>query len=130
MMASGRFRRTVRYAILISTTLVTLLGVANWAERKRDAQEEYAVYSAYLSEEILNDAHDWSVDSPIQVVVINRTKSGGASRPLPSNLLDRRIAFRRPRKTNSATHLLPNFLSYPLVPNISFPTHTPKVTAA
>ena len=70
-------------------TLVAVLAVASWAERKRNANEEYAVYSAYLSEGILNDAHDWSVGGPIQVVVNDRTRAGGTSRLWPLNLLDR-----------------------------------------
>ena len=130
MIASGRFRRTVRYAILISTTLVALLGVANWAERKRDAHEQYAVYSAYLSEKILNDAHDWSVDSPIQVVIINRTKSGGTSRLWLLNLLDRRIDFERLEKSTSASYLIRNLLSNRLEPNFSLLNRAKVVLAS
>jgi hypothetical protein len=46
MIARDTFRKTVWYTILTSTTLVALPGVANCVERKRNAKEEYAVYSA------------------------------------------------------------------------------------
>ena len=53
-----------------------MLAAAGWAERERNADEEYGVYSAYLSEGLLNDAHDWSVGGPVHVVVRDTTEVG------------------------------------------------------
>ncbi|MGC2527530.1 MAG: hypothetical protein WA639_07265 [Candidatus Acidiferrum sp.] len=55
--------------VAVLTVVVVIIG---WVERKRNADEEYAVYSAYLSEGLLNDAHDWSVGGPVQLVIEDR----------------------------------------------------------
>jgi len=57
--------------------IAAVLAAPGWAERERNADEEYAVYSAYLSEGLLNDAHNWSVGGPVQVVVQDITTVGG-----------------------------------------------------
>ena len=53
-----------------------MLAAAGWAERERNADEEYGVYAAYLSQGLLNDAHDWSVGGPVHVVVRDTTEVG------------------------------------------------------
>jgi len=130
MILRDRFRRVTAYAILVSMTLVAVLAVSSWAERKRNANEEYAVYSAYLSEGILNDAHDWSVGGPIQVVVNDRTRAGGTSRHWPLNLLDRRIDFERLDRSTRASYLIRNLFPSRLESNFSLPCRAKVVLAS
>src|SRR5438477_10010479 len=77
MRVTDKLRRRICETCLFLLAVVTILGLLGWAERERNADEEYAVYSAYLSEGLLNDPHDWSVGGPIQVVVWGTTRAGG-----------------------------------------------------
>src|SRR6266566_4210685 len=76
MQLSDKARRRIRRmaVLLIATFLV--LAAYGWAERERNADEEYLVYSAYLTDGLLNDAHDWSVGGPVLVVVKDTTTAG------------------------------------------------------
>ena len=65
MRFSDKLRRRTCGTGLLLLAVVTVLGSLGWAERERNADEEYAVYSAYLSEGLLNDPHDWSVGGPV-----------------------------------------------------------------
>ena len=80
MTATGKFHGWARISGVVLLTLGTILVVGalvlHRVETKRDTEQEYAVYSAYLSEGILNDAHDWSVGPSIQVVIDDRIKIG------------------------------------------------------
>ena len=50
-----------RLSLLLAFVAILVVAAlaSNWFEKTRSAEQEYAVYSAYLSEAILNDPHDW-----------------------------------------------------------------------
>jgi len=79
-------------------------------ELRRNATEEYAVYSAYLSEGLLNDAHDWSVGGPIRVVIEDRTKVRGDLIFSLLYVLDKRAKFDGLQKSARASYLVRNLL--------------------
>src|SRR6267378_1783994 len=99
MASTGKTHRGVRLCVVTLLALGTVLiigGLAlNWIERLRNAHEEYAVYSTYLSEGILNDAHDWSVGPSIQVVIEDTKKVGANLRWWWFYPFDGRVAFAR-----------------------------------
>jgi len=94
---------------------------ASWAERERNADEEYAVYSAYLSEGLLNDAHDWSVGGPVQVVVRDTTKVGGNLRLRALYVLDGRVHFDQLRTSTRASYLVRNLFQTRILPKFVLP---------
>lgn len=59
MRFTDKVRKRIRHTLLLVT--VAVLVSASWAERERNTDEEYAVYSAYLSEALLNDAHGYRI---------------------------------------------------------------------
>jgi hypothetical protein len=79
MAPNGNPHRRVRRTAVILLAFVAILVVGalalNWFERMRNAEQEYAVYSVYLSEGILNDPCDRSVGPSIQVVIEGRTEA-------------------------------------------------------
>ena len=77
-------------------------------EQERNKREEYAVYSAYLSEGLLNDAHDWSTGGPIQVVIADRTISGSNLRLRLFYLFDGRVRFSELHTLTWASYLVRN----------------------
>src|ERR1700744_4834866 len=106
MQLSDKARRRIKRAaaVLIATTAV--LAAFGWAERERNADEEYVVYSAYLSDGLLSDAHDWSVGGPALVVVKDTTTTGGNLRFHALYALDGRIQFDGLRASTRASYLV------------------------
>lgn len=84
MTATCKLHGLARISSVVMLTFGTLLIIIalslHWVEQARNREPEYEVYSAYLSEGILNDAHDWSVGPSIQVVIDDRIKIGATLR--------------------------------------------------
>lgn len=112
------FRRT---AVLLIAVAVALMSFG-WFELERNEQEEYRVYSAYLSEGLLNDAHDWSIGGPVQVVIADRTISGGNLRFRLFSLFDRRVDFDRLQTSTRASYLARNLFRTRIEAEFALPT--------
>jgi hypothetical protein len=110
--------------------IVAVLATAGWAERERNADEEYAVYSAYLSEGLLNDAHDWSVGGPVQVVVRNTTKAGGNLRLRALYVLDGRVHFDQLHTSTRASYLVRNLFQTRILPRFVLPSRATVALAS
>lgn len=108
MQGSNTFRRIFRRTIIVSISVAVVLVSCAWSERVRNEQEEYKVYSAYLSEDLLNDAHDWSIGGPVQVVIADRAISGGNLRFPLFSLFDRRVDFDELQTSTRASYLARN----------------------
>jgi hypothetical protein len=98
-----------------------ILAAFGWAERERNADEEYLVYSAYLSYCLLNDAHDWSVGGPVLVVVKDKT---GTQNLLSQSLyaLDSRIHFDGLRASTRASYLIRNLFGTRILSKFVLPS--------
>jgi hypothetical protein len=122
MQLSGKARLRIRRAVLVLMIAVALVAAAGWAERVRNADEEYAVYSAYLSEGLLNDAHDWSVGGPVLVVVRDRTRSAENLRRSVLYLLLGREHFHQPHISTRASYIVRNLFSTRILPKFVLPS--------
>lgn len=122
MQLSGKARRQIRRAVLALMIAVALVAAAGWAERVRNADEEYAVYSAYLSEGLLNDAHDWSVGGPVLVVVIDRTRPAENMRLSVLHLLRGRENFDQLHISTIASYFVRNLFSTRILPKFVLPS--------
>jgi hypothetical protein len=114
-------RRTCGTALLL-LAVSTLLASLGWAERERNVDEEYAVYSAYLSEGLLNDPHDWSVGAPVQVVVWDTTRAGGNLRLRTLYALDGRVRFDQLQTATRASYLVRNLFQTRILPKFVLPS--------
>jgi hypothetical protein len=137
MQLHTRARRIIRWAALSLFTVLGFLAVVGWAESHRNTDEEYAVYSAYLSDGLLNDAHDWSTGGPIQVVIADATVPGGSLRFRALYALDNRAQFDQLKFSARASYLLRNIFSAPITQRFSLPkratvalTHEPNYGSA
>jgi hypothetical protein len=115
------WRRTCGTALLL-VAVVTVLASLGWAERERNADEEYAVYSAYLSEGLLNDPHDSSVGGPVQVVVWDTTRAGGNLRLRALYALDGRVRFEQLQTATQASYLVRNLFQTRMLPKFVLPS--------
>jgi hypothetical protein len=122
MQINDKAKRWIKKAILFLFAAFALLVAASWTERLRNANEEYAVYSAYLSEGLLNDAHDWSVGEPVQVVVEDTTKVGGNLRFRALYALDGRVHFDQMQTSTRASYLVRNLFQTRIVPKFVLPS--------
>jgi hypothetical protein len=121
MQFSDKARRRIRRTAVLLIAGATLLAASGWAERERNKEEEYAVYSAYLSEGPLNDAHDWSVGGPVQVVVRDTTRAGGNLRLRAFYLLDGRVHFNQLRTSTRVSYLVRNLFQTRILPKFVLP---------
>jgi hypothetical protein len=108
MKVTGRLRRRIRNVVVLLLGIARVLAAAGWAERERNADQEYSVYSAYLSEGLSNDAHDWSVGGPVEVVVRDTTGVGGNLRWRLLYLFDGHGQFHQLRTSTRASYLVRN----------------------
>jgi hypothetical protein len=111
------FRRTAVVLIAVAVALAAF----GCVERARNEQEEYRVYSAYLSEGLLNDAHDWSIGVPVQVVIADRTMSGGNLRFRLFSLFDRRVDFGELQTSTRVSFLARNLFRTRIESKFSLP---------
>jgi len=93
MSSSDRVRRAFWRTTVVFIAVALALAAYGWAERERNEREEYEAYSAYLTDGLLNDAHDWSMGGPVRVVIADKTISGGNLRFPFVYLFDRRMDF-------------------------------------
>jgi hypothetical protein len=122
MRIGDKTRRRIRRAVLFLLGTIAVLVTAGWAERERNADEEYAVYSAYLSEGLLNDAHDWSVGGPVKVVVRNTTKAGGNLRLRALYMLDGRVHFDQLYTSTRISYFVRNLFQTRILPRFVLPS--------
>jgi hypothetical protein len=129
MPVSDKTLRRIRRTVLFLLTIVAVLAVVVWIEQTRSAEAEYDVYSAYLSEGLLNDAHDWSVGAPVQVVE-NATKIGGNLRIWALNVLDNRVYFDQLHISTRASFIVRNLLHERILPKFALPSRATVVLAS
>jgi hypothetical protein len=130
MRISDKARRRVRRIVLSLVAAIALLAAAGWVEQERNANEEYAVYSAYLSEGLLNDAHDWSVGGPVQVVVRDTTIAGGNLRLRALYALDGRVYFDQLHTSTRANYLVRNLFRTRILPKFVLPRRATLVLSS
>jgi hypothetical protein len=122
-------RRTALLLIAFIAILMVGALTINWVEQTRNAEQEYAVYSAYLSEGILNDPHDWSVGPSIQVVIQDTTKVGANLRwwlyPI-----DGRVGFDGLQTRTRISFIVRNLFRSRIQPNIRLPQRAKPILAS
>jgi hypothetical protein len=130
----ARFRRWVRrvsVALLASAAVLIVSAFAlSWIEGERTSADESAVYSAYLSDGILNDPHDWSVGPTIQVVVEDMTRVGGSLRWPMLFAFDSHRGFQQLTMTTRANFVVRNLLRTRLQEKIRLPSRATLILAS
>jgi hypothetical protein len=122
MRLSDKVQRRIWGTALLLLAVVPVLASVGWAELERNADEEYAVYPAYLSEGLLNDPHDWSTGGPVQVVVKDTTRAGGNLRFQAPCALDGRLRFYQLQTSTRASYLVRNLFQTRMLPKFVLPS--------
>jgi hypothetical protein len=121
MQIGDQSRRRIRSALLVSLTTVSVLVILAVIDRLRNEDEEYAVYSAYLSQGLLNDAHDWSVDTPIQVVVADKSEVNTIFRLWALHLANNQSGFSSLHVSTRSSFVIRNLYHTQIRPEFSLP---------
>jgi hypothetical protein len=119
--------------VVVLTFGILLIVIAlslHWVEQARNREPQYEVYSAYLSEGILDDAHDWSVGPSIQVVIDDRIKIGSTLRWWWLYPFDGRVRFDKLEATTRASFVASNLLQTRTLPNIRLPRRANPILAS
>jgi hypothetical protein len=82
----------LRVAVVVAV-LVAVIAAFFIREQRRTQAEVGAVLSAYLSDEVLNNAHDWGSGRTIQIILQREAQQPGTWRGRWSLLFDRRLRF-------------------------------------
>lgn len=122
MQPSNKGWRRIRRLAVLSVAAAGLLAAAGWTELERNKEEEYAVYSAYLSDGLLNDVHDWSVGGPVRVVIRDRTIARVNLRLRLFYLFDGRVRFAELHKLTLLSYLVRNLFQTRLQPKFELPS--------
>lgn len=91
-----RCSRYAKIGIRSTTVVIVLLAciaVLFFVEQRRAHPEVGAVLSAYLSDEVLHNAHDWGSGRGIQIILQREAQQPGTWRWRWSLLFDRRVRF-------------------------------------
>ncbi len=124
------FRRTIWRTALSLLIVAAILAVAGWVEQRRNAGEEYAVYSAYLLEGLANDAHNWPPGEPAHVVIEDTTRAGGNWRLPGLYILDSRVRFKLLQTSTLASYLVRNLFHTRILPKFVLPYRATVVLAS
>jgi len=77
-MQRGRYTRIVLRAAIVVIVLLASIAVVFVLEQRRTQAELGAVLSAYLSDEVLHNAHDWGSRGPLQIILQREAQQQGS----------------------------------------------------
>ena len=88
-----QYTKTAVRAATVFVVLLAGIAVLFVLERRRTEAEVGAVLSAYLSDEVLHNAHDWDSGRGIQIILQREAQQPGTWRWRWGLLFDRRLHF-------------------------------------
>src|ERR1700692_362282 len=130
MRLSRKALRRIGFTLLGLMVVLVILAAASWAERIRNADEEYAVYSAYLSDGLLNDAHDWGARGRVLLVVRSTTSVSDNLRIKALFVFDGRVGFDQLERSTRASYLVRNLFPTRLQAKFRLPNFATFVLAS
>jgi hypothetical protein len=116
------YRKIAFRAVLAVALVLALLALLAALEQRRTQSEMGAVLSAYLSDEVLQNAHDWGSGRGIQMVVQREAQSPGNLRWRWFMLLDKRSRFPESSRTSRFSFFLTNLFVTDVRPELHLPS--------
>jgi len=92
-MRCNRYAKITLRSATVAIVLLAGIAVLFVVEQRRTQAELGAVLSAYLSDEVLHNAHDWGSGRDIQIILQREAQQPGTWRWRWSLLFDRRVRF-------------------------------------
>ena len=92
-MQQSRYSKSVLRVAVAVAALLAVIAVFFILEQRRTQAEVGAVLSAYLSDEVLNNAHDWGSGRTIQITLQREAHQPGIWKWRWSLLFDRQLRF-------------------------------------
>lgn len=110
-MSRTQYRKIAFRAVIAVAALFAVLALLFAVEQRRTQSEMEAVLSAYLSDEVLHNVHDWGSGRGVQMVVQREAQSPGNWRWRWILLLDTRSWFPESSRTSRMSFFLTNLFS-------------------
>jgi hypothetical protein len=121
------YRKFAFRAVLAIGVLLAVLALLFALEQRRTQAEMGAVLSAYLSDEVLQNAHDWGTGRGVQMVVQREAQSPGNWRWRWILLLDRRSWFPESSRASRFSFFLTNVFSTDVEAELHLPSGVTSV---
>jgi hypothetical protein len=129
-MQRGRHTRVVLRAAIVVIVLLASIAVVFVLEQRRTQAELGAVLSAYLSDEVLHDAHHWGSRGPIQIILQREAQQPGTWRSRWSLLFDRRLRFPQTSFVTQTSFVLSNAITSNIRADFSLPKGVDSVVVS
>ena len=120
-------RKIASRAAVAVAALFAVLALLFALEQRRTQSEMGAVLSAYLSDEVLHNAHDWGSGRGVEMVVQREAQSPGNWRWRWILLLDRRSWFPDSSRTTRFSFFLMNVFSTDIQADLHLPSGVTSV---
>lgn len=121
MAMSDNSRRRIRRTLLIVLTMIAVLVSLAVVDRLRNKDEEYAVYSAYLLNELRAANLSWAKEMPIQIVVVDTTQMNEIPEPWAHNVASNQLGFDSLHVSTRASFIVRNFYHTRIFPKFTLP---------
>jgi hypothetical protein len=121
------YKKTAFRAILAIAIVVAVLALLFAVEQTRTQVEMGVVLSAYLSDEVLHNAHDWGSGRGVQMVMQREAQSPGNWRWRWAMLLDKRSWFPESSRTSRFSFFLTNLFVTDLQAELHLPSDVTPV---
>jgi hypothetical protein len=121
------YKKIAFRAVPAIAVLLAALALLFALEQRRTQTEMGAVLSAYLSDEVLNNAHDWGSGRGVQMVVRREAESPGNWRWRWIMLLDKRSLFPEASRTSRFSFFLTNLFVTDVQTELHLPSGTTTV---
>ncbi len=110
-MPCNRYTKIAFRLTAVVIVLLACISVLFFVEQRRTHAEVGAVLSAYLSDEVLHNAHDWGSGRGIQIILQREAQQPGTWRWRWSLLFDRRVRFPQASLVTRTSFVVSNALA-------------------
>jgi hypothetical protein len=130
MPMSDKPRRWIRRSALFLLTTIAALVCLAAIDRLRNENEEYSVYSAYFSKEILAYDLNQGAEMPVQTVIVDTTQMDGIPRLWARNVATNELGFGSLHVSTRISFIFRNLYHTRVFPKFTVPNRASVVTVA
>lgn len=126
-MQRGRHTKLAVRGAMVAVVLLVGIAVVFILERRRAQAELGEVLSAYLSDEVLNNDHDWGSGHGIQIILQREAQRPGMWRVQWFMLFDQRLRFPQAALTTQISFVVRNAVSTDIRAELHLPSGVDSV---
>jgi|SRR6266496_2183850 len=126
-MQRNRYTKVVLRAAIVVVVLLAGIAAVFILEQRRTQAELGSVLSAYLSDEVLHNSHDWGSGRGVQIILQREAQQPGTWRWRWSLLFDRRLQFPKASLVTRTSFVICNAIASDIRPELRLPNGVESV---